>query len=320
MGSGRVLLGGLLLLTLSACQVVQGEAPGGGSVTPASGGLQFFACAEHQRVVVATPSVDALSVSSPVADVEAHLSYLLIEPTDAALRRRWPEQVGGYGDITAFHRAGVTYDAARQIATIAYASAKWNPQAGSMVCAYDDGQELVLETEWLTDFDYGGDCCMLVLVRQTASDGTTQPDLYRVGSDAMVKTVAIEDSCGEFVAGYWAVEPAEASEAQERTLRWINGDTYWTLRWRACDRLFEMRTKGQDGDAGFLFEDLIFIARDIHAQVVCDGDFEEIQKRKRLRATAHGEARPSPGVDEEAKSLRGRYRRFRAAQNRFDCP
>jgi hypothetical protein len=49
-------------------------------------------------------------------------------------------------------------------------------------------------------------------------------------------------------------------------------------------------------------------------------DFEATPKRKRLKVTAHGEARPSPGVDEEAKSLRRRYRRFRTAQNRFDGP
>jgi hypothetical protein len=49
-------------------------------------------------------------------------------------------------------------------------------------------------------------------------------------------------------------------------------------------------------------------------------EFRSDAEAKRLRVTAHGEARQSPGVDEEAKSLRRRYRRFRAAQNRFDCP
>jgi hypothetical protein len=67
---------------------------------------------------------------------------------------------------------------------------------------------------------------------------------------------------------------------------------------------------------------LLFIERweEILGALIAPGDFEVIQKRKRLRTTAHVEARPSPGVDEEAKSLRRRYRRFRAAQNRFDCP
>jgi hypothetical protein len=47
-------------------------------------------------------------------------------------------------------------------------------------------------------------------------------------------------------------------------------------------------------------------------------DFKAIQKRKHLGAAAYVEARQSPEVDEEAQSLRRRYRRFRAAQNIYD--
>jgi hypothetical protein len=98
-----------------------------------------------------------------------------------------------------------------------------------------------------------------------------QGGAYWIGASATVEPVPIGGGWGEFVAGYWAaIEHGEESKASTQTLHWIEGDEHWTLRWRACDWLFEIRAKGQDQDAGFVFEDLVFIAQDIHDQVACD--------------------------------------------------
>lgn len=267
-----MLLTGLLVLTLIACQASQNEPSGDSNNLPSGDILRFFVHAEHDLVTRVTRPTDELSVSSPVAYIESVTRYSIIKPSREALERRYPERVWGYGDITPFHLAEVTYDATRRVATSVYASGKWSPYAGTMVCTYDDDRELVLEDSWLTSFDYLCECCVLVLIRQMRlEDVSPQGDAYWIGASATVEPVPIGDGRGEFVAGYWAiVEHAEESNASTQTLHWIEGDEHWTLRWRACDWLFEIRAKGQDQDAGFVFEDLVFIAQDIHDQVACD--------------------------------------------------
>jgi hypothetical protein len=149
-----ILLTGLLVLTLIACQAGQNEPSGDSNNLPWGDSLPFFAHAEHDLVIRATRPTGELSVSSPVADIESVVPYSIIQPSREALKRRYPERVWGYGDITPFHLAEVTYDPTRRVATSVYTLGKWSPYAGTMVCTYDDDGELVLEEDWLTSFDY----------------------------------------------------------------------------------------------------------------------------------------------------------------------
>jgi len=150
------------------------------------------------------------------------------------------------------------------VVTSVFVSGEWHPQAGTKICHFDSDR--VLEHDWLTDIDYLCDCCILVFIKQMKlQDILPQANPYWIGASASVQHVPVGDGLGEFVVGFWALE--EAADKAVQVLHWTEDDEYGTLRWQACDWLFESRAKGQDG--GFIFEDIFFIANDIHEQVVC---------------------------------------------------
>jgi hypothetical protein len=225
-----VVFGGLLVLSLVACQ---DEPVDDANDLPSEGTLRFFTHAENDHITRTAPLTHELSISSSVADIESIARYSIIQPTKAGLNERYPERVWGYGDITPFGLAEVTYDPTHHVVTSVYASYEWHPQAGSKVCRFDSDR--VLEHDWLTTIDYLCDCCVLVFIQQTKlQDISTQVSPYWIGASASVQPVHIEDGLGEFVSGYWALEEV-ADKATTQTLHWTEGDEYGTLKWQACD-------------------------------------------------------------------------------------
>jgi hypothetical protein len=258
------MLSGLLVLSLVACQDRSAD---DAQDLPPQGTLRFFTHAESDRIVRTAPPRYELLVASSVADIESLARYPIILPTEAGLEERYPERVWGYGDITPFGLVEVTYDPTHHVITSVYASLKWHPRAGSMVCFYD--KDRVLEHDWLTSIDYSCDCCVLMFIRQmNLRDTSTQVNALWIGASASIQSMRIGDTLGEFVSGHWALEIENGTDqATTQTLHWIEDDEYGALRWQVCNWLFEIRAKGQD--AGFTFEDLASIAQDVHNQVVC---------------------------------------------------
>ena len=95
-------------------------------------------------------------------------------------------------------------------------------------------------------------------------DAATQVTAQEVGAGATIQPVPVGELTGELVLGRWTeIEKQTITQ----TLQWTEDGKYATLRWQQCNWLFEIRAKGQDD--GFIFEDLVPIAEDIHKQVVC---------------------------------------------------
>ena len=257
----RAIMGSLLILSLIACQ---DKLPQEIDENTLQSTLQFFTRAESDRISREGPPHFNLFVGSVAADIESLTGFPVIRLTEEGLKERYPEQITGYGDIGLFALHEWIYDPTRHIVTSVYSSCEWSPFAGSVVCSYKE-RPRTFEQDWLTEIDYLCERCVQIFIEQmNLQDAATQVNPLQIGASAAIQSVPVGKLTGELVLGHWSqIEKQTITQ----TLQWTEDGKYATLRWRQCNWLFEIRAKGQDG--GFIFEDLIPIAQDVHNQVVC---------------------------------------------------